>query len=153
MQRSWATHFTSFLELHKQKLFLKNNSYNKSYNKCNYFIYGKFIWTIPIIDQFFILAKKYIPGKSILQLVKLQSLVAKCCKMQFGLQSSQILYTFVLRAEIATTFAPKTVAISARNTKVYKICKLCSFFFFAFYNISQPNFAILLILVRSFQLW
>ena len=41
------------------------------------------------------------------------------------LQSSQILYTFVLRVEIATTFGPKMVAISARNTKVYKICKLC----------------------------
>ena len=77
----------------------------------------------------FILAKKYIAGKSILQLVKLQSLVAKCCKMQFALQSSQILYTFVLRAEIATTFAPETVAISARNTKIYKICKLCKAFF------------------------
>jgi hypothetical protein len=34
-----------------------------------------------------------------------------------ALQSSQILYTFVLRAEIATTFVPKMVAISARNTK------------------------------------
>jgi hypothetical protein len=27
------------------------------------------------------------------------------------------LYTFVLRAEIPTTFGPKVVAISARNTK------------------------------------
>ena len=77
----------------------------------------------------FYLGKKVYSRKSILQLVKLQSLVAKCCKMQFALQSSQILYTFVLRAEIATTFAPKTVAISARNTKVYKICKLCKAFF------------------------
>ena len=34
-------------------------------------------------------------------------------------------YTFVLRAEIATTFGPKMVAISARNTKEYRICKLC----------------------------
>jgi hypothetical protein len=42
------------------------------------------------------------------------------------------------------------VAISARNTKVYKICKLCNAIFSAFYNISQPNFAILLILVCSF---
>jgi hypothetical protein len=52
-----------------------------------------------------------------------------------------------LRAEIATTFGPKMVAISARNTKVYKLCKAI---FSAFYNISQPNFAILLILVCSF---
>jgi hypothetical protein len=41
------------------------------------------------------------------------------------------------------------VAISARNTKVYKICKLCKAIFSAFYNISQSNFAILLILVYA----
>jgi hypothetical protein len=35
------------------------------------------------------------------------------------LQSLQILYTFVLRAEIATIFGPNVVGISARNTKVY----------------------------------
>jgi hypothetical protein len=29
-----------------------------------------------------------------------------------------MLYTFVLRAEIATIFGPDVVAISARNTKV-----------------------------------
>jgi hypothetical protein len=66
------------------------------------------------------------------------------------LQSLQILYTFVLRAEIATTFWAKMVAISARNTKVYKICILCKAIFSAFYNILQPNVAILLIWVRSF---
>jgi hypothetical protein len=60
------------------------------------------------------------------------------------------LYTFVLRAEIATTFGPKMVAISARNTKVYKICKLCKAIFSAFYNILQPNFAILLIFSMLF---
>ena len=43
---------------------------------------------------------------------------------------------FVLRAEIATR--PKMVAISARNIKVYKICKLCKAIFSAFYNISKP---------------
>jgi hypothetical protein len=66
------------------------------------------------------------------------------------MQSSQNLYTFALRAEIATTFGPKMIAISARNTKVYKICELCKTIFSAFYNISQPNFVILLILARSF---
>jgi hypothetical protein len=64
----------------------------------------------------------------------------------------QILYTFVFRAEIATIFGPNVVAISvisARNTKVYKIRMAI---FSAFYNISQPNIAILLILVcRSFR--
>jgi hypothetical protein len=34
-----------------------------------------------------------------------------------ALQSSQILHTFVLRAEIATTFVPKMVAISATQYK------------------------------------
>jgi hypothetical protein len=51
------------------------------------------------------------------------------------MQISQISYTFVLRAEIATIFGPKMV---------YKAM------FSVFYNISQPNFAILLILVCSF---
>ena len=39
--------------------------------------------------------------KSVLNLVKLQSLFAKCCKMQknISLQNLQILYTFVLLAE------------------------------------------------------
>jgi hypothetical protein len=59
---------------------------------------------------------------------------------------------FVLRAEIATIFGPNVVVISARNTKVCKICELCKAIFSAFYNISQPpNFAILLILVCSFR--
>jgi hypothetical protein len=85
---------------------------------------------------------------SILKLVKLQSLVAKCCKMEnIALQSSQILYTFALRAEIPTTFRPKMVA---RNTKYTKFATLCKAIFSAFYNISQPNFANLLILVCSF---
>ena len=71
-----------------------------------------------------------------------------------ALQSSQILYTFVLRAEIPTTFlphlGPNVVGISERNTKVYKICKLGNAVFSSFYNISRPHFAILLILVCSF---
>ena len=35
-----------------------------------------------------------------------------------ALQNLPILYTFVLEAEICTTFALKVVKISARNTKV-----------------------------------
>ena len=38
-----------------------------------------------------------------------------------AMQNLPILYTFVLEAEICTTFALKVVQISARNTKVYKI--------------------------------
>ena len=37
-----------------------------------------------------------------------------------------------------------------RNTKVYKICKLCKRIFSVFYNISPPNLAILLILTCTF---
>ena len=51
---------------------------------------------------------------------------------------------FVLRAEIVTIFEPKMVTISARNTNILKICKLRKAIFSVFYNISQPNFAILL---------
>ena len=68
-----------------------------------------------------------------------------------ALQSLKILYTLVLRAEIATIFDPNVVAISARNKKVDKICKFCKAIFSAFYNILQPNLAILLILVCYFR--
>jgi hypothetical protein len=59
-----------------------------------------------------------------------------------ALRSLHILYIFVLRAEIVE---PKMVTISARNTNIYKICKLCKTIFSKLYNISQPKFAILLI--------
>jgi hypothetical protein len=69
---------------------------------------------------------------------------------------------FVLRAEIVTIFEPKMVTISARNTKFGNFArlyfpsfttfrnqilqwKLCKAIFSKLYNISQPNFAILLI--------
>ena len=65
-------------------------------------------------------------------------------------QISQILYTFVLYAEICTTFGSKVVEISVRNTKVYKIREICRALSSAFYNISRPNFVILLILSCSF---
>ena len=44
----------------------------------------------------------------------------------------------------------KMVTFSARNTIIYKICKLRRAIFSVFYNISPPNFAILLILTFSF---
>ncbi len=61
------------------------------------------------------------------------------------MRSLQILHTFVLRAEKITTFEPKVVKTSARNTKTYKICKFRTAIFSSFYNISRPNFGILLI--------
>ena len=88
--------------------------------------------------------------ESIIKLVKLQSLVAKCCRVLEGvtlkpwergwegvaLQGSQILRSFVLREEIATTFGPKMVAIFARNAGVCKVCKLFRAMFSAFYGSS-----------------
>ncbi len=101
------------------------------------------------------------------------------------MRSLQILYVFVLRAEVikTTTFGSKVLIFSlrfygtsldvenflkglkclsiewklytfrhffARNTIVYKICKLRTDIFSLFYNISRPNFVILLILRCSF---
>ncbi len=48
----------------------------------------------------------------------------------------QILYIFVLRAEVCSTFEPIVVAISARNAKIYKTCEICRAIFSPFYNIS-----------------
>ncbi len=59
------------------------------------------------------------------------------------------LYVFVLRAEVLTTFGSKVDIFSAHNTKICKICKLRNATFSSFYNISRPNFVILLILKRS----
>jgi hypothetical protein len=69
------------------------------------------------------------------------SKIAKfCCEMlldaeNIALQSLQILYTFVLRAEIATIFSPNVVAISkfAKFARLYvphfatKICNFTNF--------------------------
>jgi hypothetical protein len=52
------------------------------------------------------------------------------------LQSLQILYMFVLRAEIVTIFGSKMVTISARDTNIYKICKIRKAIFSVFHNIS-----------------
>jgi hypothetical protein len=43
-------------------------------------------------------------------------------------------------------FRLKMVIFYARNTNIYKICKLHRAIFSSFYNNSQPNFAILLVL-------
>ena len=64
-----------------------------------------------------------------------------------ALQNLPILYTFVLRAEIRTTFGVRVVQISACNTKVYKNVKFCKAIFSAFFNISRLNFALLLFLI------
>ena len=48
---------------------------------------------------------------------------------------------------------PKEFIIPHMNTSMYKICELQWAVFFTFSNISQPNFALLLILKCSFSLW
>ena len=69
-----------------------------------------------------------------------------------ALRSLHIFSMFVLRAEIVDIFEPKMVTISARNTNILKMCKLRKAIFSVFYNISQPNFALLLISLCSFEL-
>ena len=49
-----------------------------------------------------------------------------------------------------TILEPKAVIFTARNTNIYKICELHRAIFSSFYNNSQPNFAILLILISFF---
>ena len=90
---------------------------------------------------------------SILKLVKLQSLVANVVKWgkYSPVKFANFVYRlFVLRAVKITTFGSKMVIFHARNTNLYKICELHRAIFSSFYNISQPNFAILLILTCSF---
>jgi hypothetical protein len=63
------------------------------------------------------------------------------------LRSFQILYMFVLLAEIVTIFEPKMVTISARNTNIQNLQTLHDYIF---QTLQQPNFAILLISLCSF---
>jgi hypothetical protein len=65
-----------------------------------------------------------------------------------ALWSSQILCIFVLRAVKITTFRSKMVVFPARNANIYKICELHRAIFSSFYNISQPNVAILRLILR-----
>ena len=62
---------------------------------------------------------------------------------------ANFVYVHITRGKInhfRGNFSSKMVTFSARNTNVYKICKLRKAIFSVFYNISPPNFAILLIL-------
>ena len=68
-----------------------------------------------------------------------------------NLYHQQILYMFALRAKV-TIFVAKTVNSFARSTNIYKLCKLHIAIFSVFYNISQPNFAVLPILRSPLKL-
>ena len=86
--------------------------------------------------------------KSILNLVKLQSLVAKCCKMRIA-----NFVHFCITYGKLIPFSRCRYQFSVRNTKIYKIRNVHSLTFSIFSNVSQPNFAILLILGCSSMLW
>jgi hypothetical protein len=94
-----------------------------------------------------------------MKLIKLQNLVANCCKAwKYSLPKFANFVYVVLRAEIVTIFGSKMVTFSAHNTNIYKVCKLRSsqgyifrilypypIFSVCILYISQPNIAILLI--------
>ena len=62
-----------------------------------------------------------------------------------ALQSLQILYTFVLRAQIRNQFGYQFLRMCVQNWP-----KLAKIIFSVFYKFSQGNFAVLLILKYSF---
>ena len=88
-------------------------------------------------------------GKNMLKLVKLPSLVPKYCKTWKIYVCKFCIVSITLKTKWPTSgeFRP---FCGKRNTKVYKICKLCKRIFSVFYNISPPNLAVLLILTCSF---
>ena len=108
-------------------------------------------WTDCIIDKIFknIQIVKFITPalKSILNLVKWQTLVAKC------LQKFANFVYFCITYGKLIPLSRKRYQFSVSDSKVYKICKFCRLIFFTFYNISQQNFAILLTLGCSLILW
>jgi hypothetical protein len=62
-----------------------------------------------------------------MKLVKLQNLVQNVVKLgKYNLAKfANFVYVCItVRAEIVTIFSSKIVTISARNTNIYKICKL-----------------------------
>ena len=86
-------------------------------------------------------------------ILKLQSLVVKCCKMKkiSSAKFANFVYFCITHRKLIP-LSRKRYQFFVR-TKRYKICKLHRVIFFTFYNISQPNFAILLRLRRSLMLW
>ena len=71
--------------------------------------------------------------------------------MENALQSLQIFYIILLRAKIVTTFGSKMVTISTREYKNVENLRTSQGYISVFYNISRPNFGILLLLKGSFR--
>ncbi len=80
--------------------------------------------------------------KSILKLVKLQSLVAKCCKIRkiqpCKFREFSILLYYVQK--FAPLLSRKWCKFLHVIQEYTKFCKIWSAIFSAFYNISRPNF-------------
>jgi hypothetical protein len=95
--------------------------------------------------------------KSITKLVILRSfVVAKCCKMRIIYYSSAkfaVFQSFCITHGKLIPLSEKRYQFPARNTQWLKNGKLRRAILSAFYNISQRNFGILLILWCSFKLW
>ena len=93
--------------------------------------------------------------KSILKLVKLLSLVVKRCKMwkMYACEDCKFVYFCITHEKLIPTSRNVRYQFSVRNTKVYKIRKISRAIFSSFYNILQPNFAILPILGCSSMLY
>ena len=87
--------------------------------------------------------------KSILNLAKLQSLAMRCSKIwkiypcKFGKFCIHLYYRWKIIPSWTLGYSFLT-----DNTKLQKIWQLCKAIFFIVYNISQPNFAMLLSLGR-----
>jgi hypothetical protein len=95
--------------------------------------------------------------KSITKLVIFQSFVAKCCNIRiiwlYYISEVCRFSAFWLRGG---NWQPNTLwgcQCPVCNRKWLKNSKLCKVILSAFYNISQRNFGILLILWCSFKLW
>jgi hypothetical protein len=109
-------------------------------------------WTNPTLTKILnstSLDKTFITAwKSVTKLVIFQSFVAKCCKMLYNIALQNLQFSVILY------YKREMVPTSVRNTKwLHEHCKFRKAMLFAFYNISQWNFAVLLILWCSFMLW
>ena len=145
--------------------FIRSYSAHKSLNACStsniILVLFKHLFTQPNEANSFLTdcimdktLKKFEVGKfittalkSILKLIKLQSLVVKCCKNEenIALQRLRILYILLYYALKIDTVFSMHVGINfpcVIATKIYKICNLYRLTFSTFYNVSQPNFAI-----------
>ena len=71
-------------------------------------------------------------------------------KNNFGIVDNALQW---FRSYLAHRRQRVVIESSARSINIYKNCELRTAMFSSFYNILRPNFAILLFLRRSFQLW